>query len=118
MATSDHFGTSKLEESDLEEVVERIHLCGYVNKDNVGDDNGRTPTNHWTIFLQMSGERSVKVDMIPGDGDDGLQGYVLVESKRYTVTRKWNQVNHLHSLMPVSRQGCFQHYYQERTRQV
>jgi hypothetical protein len=88
MQLSDHFGTSKFKESDLEQVVERIHLCGYMNEDNVGDDDGRPPTNHWAIFLQVDPKKSVKLDMIPGDGDDGLLGYIVLESKGYNMTNK------------------------------
>jgi len=88
MELSDHFGTSKLDEPNLDETVENIHLCGYANENNGGDKDGRPPTNHWTIFLQTIHQRSVKVDMIPGDGEDGLQGYILLESKKYAMTNK------------------------------
>ena len=88
MKFSDHFGTSSFEEFDLEEVVEKVHLCAYTNENNAGDDNDRPPTNHWTIFLQLDVESSVKVDMIPGDGDNGLLGFIVLESKTYVMTNK------------------------------
>ena len=81
MEFSDHFGTSNLQEYDLEQVVEKIHLYAYTNENNVGDNHGRSPTNHWTIFLQLNVTRFVQVDMIPGDGDDGLLGLICLESK-------------------------------------
>ena len=88
MQLSTHFGTSKFEEVDLEGVVEKVHLCGYANENNEGDIDSRPPTNHWTIFLQLGSNRSVKVDMIPGDGDDGLLGFIVLESKKYDMTNK------------------------------
>ncbi len=60
----------------------------YKNLNNQGDESGRPPTNHWVIFLQLrdSVANSVKVDMIPGDGADGLAGTVILDSKEYVVT--------------------------------
>ena len=86
MKFSDHFGTSKLQESDLDLVVEQMHLCACANENNAGDDGGRSPTNHWTISLQLNVTRCVQVDMIPGDGDDGLLGLILLESKKCIMT--------------------------------
>ena len=63
MKFSDHFGTSKLQESDLDLVVEQMHLCACANENNAGDEGGRSPTNHWTISLQLNVTRSVQVDM-------------------------------------------------------
>ena len=88
MPLSHHFGTSRFDELDLEATVEKVHLCGYANENNAGDVDGRPPTNHWTIFLQLDVNRSVKLDMIPGDGDDGLLGLIVLESKKYHMTNK------------------------------
>jgi hypothetical protein len=89
MKFSNHFGTSMLNTSDLEKFVEYVHLCAYPNEYNEGDDDGRPPTsNHWTIFLELNFARSLQIDIIPGDGDDGLRGFILFESKDYPVTNK------------------------------
>lgn len=83
---------------DWEERVVFIHICAYVNKDNAGDEDGNPPTNHWAIFLQLANQSSVRLDMAPGYGSDGLRGKIHVASKRYQMTQ-----NAIHSLtFPVA----------------
>jgi len=84
--TWEHFGTSQLKDQDKACSVFTVHICGYKNEQNEGDDYGRPPTNHWCAFLQTTARDSVKVDMTPGDGEDGLTGTILLESKSYTTT--------------------------------
>ncbi|OAA36692.1 hypothetical protein ISF_09945 [Cordyceps fumosorosea ARSEF 2679] len=84
----DHFNTR-----DLDKVVVRIHVCAYVNESNAGDEEGNPPTNHWAIFLELADQNSVRLDMAPGYGSDGLRGKIEVASKRYQMT-----VNAIHSL--------------------
>jgi hypothetical protein len=82
----DTWGTSKFRVLDLEKVIAVVHICGYKNQGNEGDLGGRPPTNHWAAFLEVHGGGSVRFDMVPGDGSDGLTGMVIIESKRYKVT--------------------------------
>ncbi|EER39135.1 conserved hypothetical protein [Histoplasma capsulatum H143] len=70
----------------LEKKVSFIHICAYQNEGNKGDEDGRPPTNHWAAFLQANGRGSVRLDMIPGDGADGLTGMLVIESKTYGFT--------------------------------
>ena len=58
-----------------------IHICGYVNTKNVGDEDGTPPTNHWAAFLELPKNISVGLDMIPGYGSDGLRGKIEISSK-------------------------------------
>lgn len=82
----EHFGTSQFNEDDLNRTALYFILSAYTNKDNAGDEFGRPPTNHWTIYLQTDETASVKLDITPGDGPDGLCGSIFVESKTYVVT--------------------------------
>lgn len=77
----DHFNTR-----DLDKIVVRIHVCAYVNESNAGDEEGNQPTNHWAIFLELADQNSVRLDMAPGYGSDGLRGKIEVASKRYQMT--------------------------------
>ena len=82
------WGTSQFDITDRQRYVANIRLCAYENVNNEGDANGRPPTNHWAVFLELyqSGSKYVNVDMIPGDGADGLTGTIILESKSYSVT--------------------------------
>jgi hypothetical protein len=86
--TWEHFGTSQFKDQDKACSVLTVHICGYKNTENKGDEDGRPPTNHFCAFLQTTARDSVKVDMIPGDGEDGLTGTILLESKSYTTTNQ------------------------------
>jgi hypothetical protein len=71
---------------DLSKPVIAIHACGYVNENNLGDEDGNPPTNHWAMFLELPGLQSVGLDMIPGYGSDGLRGKLEIASKKYQLT--------------------------------
>ncbi|KAI1962177.1 hypothetical protein LOY94_006744 [Ophidiomyces ophidiicola] len=82
----ENWGTSKFKTTDLGKGVTNVHICGYKNEKNEGDLDGRPPTNHWAAFLEVHGGGSVRLDMVPGDGADGLTGMLIIESKVYSVT--------------------------------
>ncbi|RDW93654.1 uncharacterized protein DSM5745_00976 [Aspergillus mulundensis] len=72
--------------ADLEAPVEYIHICGYKNEKNAGDEDGNPPTNHWATFLQISERESVRLDMAPGYGSDGQRGKINIASKTYVCS--------------------------------
>jgi hypothetical protein len=80
---NEHFDTSRYDEDDGNREITAIHICGYANEDNEGDESGRPPTNHWVAFFAFEDGGSVKVDMVPGYGSDGLTGMIILESKAY-----------------------------------
>ncbi|KAI1506104.1 hypothetical protein F5X99DRAFT_404150 [Biscogniauxia marginata] len=80
---TDHFNNK-----DLTQKVLKIHICAYINDENSGDDDGNPPTNHWAVFLQLPGDSSVRLDMVPGYGSDGRTGKIDIASKEYEYTDK------------------------------
>ncbi|KAF4495256.1 hypothetical protein FAGAP_8613 [Fusarium agapanthi] len=76
-----------LEDADLARTVKQIHICAYINENNEGDGE-EPPTNHWATFLEISSSHSVRLDMAPGYGSDGLRGKIEISSKRYRLTNK------------------------------
>ena len=83
-----HFGAKFLQESDLDQVVKEIHLAGYVLSDDLEFEQDQSPTNHWTMFLELDREKSVKVDITPTYANGEMTGLILLESKDYTMTNK------------------------------
>ncbi|KAI1113632.1 hypothetical protein F5Y14DRAFT_206515 [Nemania sp. NC0429] len=87
-----NWDTDKLNRSDLPSKVVSIHLVAYPNSNNEGDEKLLLPpTNHWCLFLELidssSGDSSsVRFDMAPGYGSDGLRGKIEVSSKEYNCT--------------------------------
>src|SRR5277367_634300 len=88
MEFSKHFGTRTFQESDIEEVVKGIHLSGYLVSNDLDFEQDCSPTNHWNIFLELSGQKSVKVDMVPSYGNGEWIGLILLESKEYVMTNR------------------------------
>ncbi|KAI9758726.1 MAG: hypothetical protein M4579_002901 [Chaenotheca gracillima] len=84
---SNNFDTDTLDFGHLSQTVFKIYISGYKNAQNVGDDDGNPPTNHWAAFLQLSEASSVRLDMAPGYGSDGLRGKIELASKEYVSTR-------------------------------
>lgn len=71
----------------LSSQVAAIHICGFRNVDNKGDEDGNSPTNHWAAFLELLDEHSVRLDMAPGYGSDGQRGKIELASKTYAYTQ-------------------------------
>lgn len=74
----DHFNSEQLSFQVL-----AIHICGYRNLNNKGDEDGAPPTNHWATFLELPKEISVRLDMAPGYGSDGRRGKIELASETY-----------------------------------
>lgn len=72
----------------LSETVFMVHICGYENQDNAGNEMGNPSINHWAVFLQHDDMASVRLDMIPGFGSDCLRGKLYVSSRSYASTYK------------------------------
>ncbi|KAH7929913.1 hypothetical protein BV22DRAFT_91229 [Leucogyrophana mollusca] len=83
--TDGNWGTSQFKVSFLTLAVQKIHFCAHENLENLGSDN-QPPTNHWSIFLELSADNSVRIDLSPGD--TGRPGMIILEAKRCTVTDK------------------------------
>ncbi|KAI9674626.1 MAG: hypothetical protein M1829_003708 [Trizodia sp. TS-e1964] len=84
----ENWGTSRFNPNDSQRQVLCVCICAYENISNLGDETGRPPTKHWTVFLELHGGESVKVDIVPGDGLDGLTGTIILESKTYVSTQR------------------------------
>jgi len=80
---SDHLGTLSLIPADLDNLVRSLHIIAY---ENMSPDEDRA--NHWYAHLEIDECRSVKIDMMGGDGDDGRTGFLVLESKKYPYTNK------------------------------
>ena len=46
------------------------------------------PTSPCSALPPADDHGLMKVDMIPGDGEDGLLGFIVLESKKYNMTNK------------------------------
>ena len=69
----ENWDQTKLEAGNLAQAVVKLHLVAYRNEENKGDKKGGlSPTNHWCLFLETAGHESVRIDMTPGNGSDGV----------------------------------------------
>jgi hypothetical protein len=84
---SNDWDTDNFKSENLSALVSQVHICAYINEKNEGDEDGNPPTNHWATFLELETGGSVRLDMAPGYGSDGLRGKVEVSSKGYVSTR-------------------------------
>ncbi|KAK0747068.1 hypothetical protein B0T18DRAFT_447427 [Schizothecium vesticola] len=80
-------GSIKFESDGLPKEVSQIHLTAFKNESNKGGGDSNPAANHWCMFLELSGERSVRIDMVPGYGSDWLRGKIQISSKNYPYTR-------------------------------
>lgn len=87
IAMNSNYDTDNFNPIHLNSKVVTIHICGYKNELNEGDEDGNPPTNHWAVFLQLAAGGSVRLDMTPGYGSDGLRGKIEVASKNYKSTQ-------------------------------
>ena len=83
---NNNYDTDNFNTAELHSQIVDVHICGYLNEQNEGDEDGNPPTNHWAVFLQLSAGGSVRLDMAPGYGSDGLRGKIEIASKTYTYT--------------------------------
>nr|KMM67044.1 hypothetical protein CPAG_03380 [Coccidioides posadasii RMSCC 3488] len=84
----DNWDTDELNSVELSREVSMVHICGYENRENAGDEVGNPPTNQWAVFLQYGQAASIRLDMVPGYGSEGLRGKLHVASKSYISTDK------------------------------
>ncbi|CRG91080.1 hypothetical protein PISL3812_08128 [Talaromyces islandicus] len=82
----ENYDTDRFNTAHFQSSVVNIHLCGYRNEKNEGDEDGNPPTNHWAAFLQYPSGGSARLDMAPGYGSDGLRGKIDLASKPYMLT--------------------------------
>lgn len=87
MAFNNNYDTDGFNASTIDDQIVAIHICGYVNKENEGDEDGNSPTNHWAAFLVHGQHQSTLLDMAPGYGPDGLRGKIELSSKGYASTQ-------------------------------
>ncbi|KAG6018012.1 hypothetical protein E4U54_007808 [Claviceps lovelessii] len=92
-----NWNQNHFKDEDLKKIVTHIHLCAYINSNNAGDEE-YPPTNHWVVFCETSSTHSVRINMGPGYGSDGLRGKITISSKTYIYT---NNAHHRLSL-PVN----------------
>jgi len=79
-----NWGTSQFPPSALTEAVQQVHFCAHVNTENTGSD-GQPPTN-WSMFLEIDPNRSVGVDVVPGDPHSpGMIILEMIETKDCSV---------------------------------
>jgi hypothetical protein len=64
----------------------RSCLTAFKNESNKGGGDGNPAVNHWCMFLELSSNRSVRIDMMPGYGPDRLRGIIEISSKDYVYT--------------------------------
>lgn len=81
-----NYDDDRFQPAHLHSQIGSIHICGYINHENAGDEDGNPPTNHWGAFLELSQGGSVRLDMAPGYGSDGLRGKIDISSKEYSLT--------------------------------
>src|SRR4051812_31775305 len=84
---NNNYDTDNFDAEYLQFQVVIIHICGNKNEKNEGDEDGNPPTNHWNVFLQLAEGDSVRLDMTPGYGSDGLRGKIELAYKRYEHTQ-------------------------------
>ncbi|KAG5954691.1 hypothetical protein E4U57_004216 [Claviceps arundinis] len=80
-------------QEDLKETVTHIHACAYQDdRADTGNQYG-VPANHWILSLEITTQRSVRIDMNPlglslDFGRNPFQGQVQVSSKTYRHTER------------------------------
>ena len=68
--------------------MKQIHLTGYVVSNDFEFEQDYSPTNHWTMFLELYYGRPVKADINPTYANGKMTGLISLESKRYIITDK------------------------------
>jgi hypothetical protein len=72
----------------LKSYVKKIHLIATPNRENRHTVDGRSPTNHWRIFLELDENTSVSVNMqytINGP----KQGTMILKSEERSCTKQF-----------------------------
>lgn len=74
---SDNWGTMGLKKTSLDAAVLTISFASYLNEENAGEE-GLTPTNHWSIFLKIEENQSVRIDAVPNS--PGEPAMIIVDT--------------------------------------
>lgn len=80
--------SSTLNEDDEDREITEIYICAYATEDKEGNERSRPPSNHWAAFFAFENGNSIKVEIVPGHGSDGLSGMITLKSKAYKYTDK------------------------------
>ncbi|KAL1746410.1 hypothetical protein HDZ31DRAFT_81212 [Schizophyllum fasciatum] len=51
--TDGHWGTSRFRQGTLASPVSALHFVAHQNLSNDGGEGGASPTNHWSLFLEL-----------------------------------------------------------------
>jgi hypothetical protein len=78
-----NWGTSRLRLDSLPQTVTYITFCAHINPSDEGADD-QPPTNHWSLFLVISPEASVRLDVVPGEPD--APAMLILDTKDYDVS--------------------------------
>ncbi|KAI0966161.1 hypothetical protein F4678DRAFT_466735 [Xylaria arbuscula] len=81
-----NWDTRKLNESDLSKAIIAIHLIAYPSPSMVDNYEPWHSTNHWCLFLEFINGKSVRLEVTPGYGDDGLRAKIRLISKDHPCT--------------------------------
>ncbi|KAI1753962.1 hypothetical protein F4782DRAFT_528892 [Xylaria castorea] len=71
---------------DLSREIITIYLVAYPSASREDDDEPFELSNHWCLFLEFENHQSVRLEVVPGYGSDGLRGKVRLTSKSHACT--------------------------------
>ncbi|KAL1706692.1 hypothetical protein EV121DRAFT_200890 [Schizophyllum commune] len=83
-ANSAHWHTREFTTSSLGKTISAIHFVADPNERNEGAGDV-PPTNHWSIYLQLNEDSSVRLEVIPLDVS--APGVVVLTDKPYGVEK-------------------------------
>lgn len=83
----DHdWDTDNMSSSDLSRPIIAIHLVAYPSSSMEDGDEPLQQTNHWCFFLEFGDDTSVKLEVTPGNGSNGLRAKIRLVSKTHACT--------------------------------
>ncbi|KAI0430902.1 hypothetical protein F5Y09DRAFT_341225 [Xylaria sp. FL1042] len=86
----DHnWDTNKLRGSDLTRAIVALHLVAYYSQTMEEGYVPFQPTNHWCLFLEFGNGKSVRLEVVPGSGSDGLRAQVRLTSRAHPCTSNY-----------------------------
>ncbi|KAI1271193.1 hypothetical protein F5Y07DRAFT_405865 [Xylaria sp. FL0933] len=86
----DHnWDTNKLSQSNLSRKIVAIHLVAYYSQTMEEGYVPFQPPNHWCLFVQFANDKSVRLEVVPGYGSDGLRAKVRLTSRTHPCTSNY-----------------------------
>ncbi|KAI0402293.1 hypothetical protein F4802DRAFT_576622 [Xylaria palmicola] len=82
----DNWDIKSLTGADLSRAITAIHLIAYPSPSRKDDDEPFPQTNHWCFFLDFGDNTSVRLEVTPGRGGEGLRCQVRLTSKTHACT--------------------------------